>query len=354
MIFTYTATRDITEEPIRFVTEEAIDLAFNCVEDDSGNKFPTSVDMDGSVIVILTLEKGQTAQLELCYDSDTAEVVVANSEESKAVDVNIGSKLFTRYVYDDTFAKPFLGPLLASDGETSFTRLDFETEEHPHQRSIIGAIGDVNGIDFWNEFGNYGYEKHMELTICTSGTAFGRVGAKICWQSADGEPVINEERTFTFYNQQGDVKYVDIEMKLIADYCDVKIGKTKEAGPLGVRVNEAIRVDNGGCFTNSYGGVNEGECWGKSAHFCDYFGNINDKLYGIAVFDNEQNERFPTAWHIRDYGLFAANNLYFKGGYELEKGQSVTYRYRVCVYEGNKPDIYGKYNCYLAFASEKE
>ncbi|MBE5817759.1 MAG: hypothetical protein E7312_01740 [Clostridiales bacterium] len=354
MILTYTATRNITEEPIRIICEDAIDLAFDCAKDASGNKFPASVDTDGSVIVILTLEKGKTVELELCHDGDTYDVVLAHSEESRSVDVNIAGKLFTRYVYDDEFAKPFLGPVLASDGLTSFTRLDFETTEHPHQRSIIGAIGDVNGIDFWNEFGNYGYERQKAIKNCMSGSAFGRVSAEICWQSREGEPVLNEERTFTFYNQQGDVKYVDIEMKFIADYCDVTVGKTKEAGPLGVRVNEELRADRGGSFTNSYGGINEEECWGKSAHFCDYFGNINGKLYGIAVFDNEQNERFPTAWHIRNYGLFAANNLYFKGGYELKKGQSVIYRYRICFYEGTKPDVYGKYNCYLAFTKEGE
>ena len=42
-----------------------------------------------------------------------------------------------------------------------------------------------------------------------------------------------------------------------------------------------------------------------------------------------KNERHPTAWHVRAYGLFAANNLFFKGGFTIQAGQSITYRYRV-------------------------
>ena len=47
------------------------------------------------------------------------------------------------------------------------------------------------------------------------------------------------------------------------------------------------------------------------------------------MFDNSKNERHPTAWHVRAYGLFAANNLFFKGGFTIQAGQSITYRYRV-------------------------
>jgi len=56
---------------------------------------------------------------------------------------------------------------------------------------------------------------------------------------------------------------------------------------------------------------------------------------GIAAFDDEMNERFPTAWHIRNYGLFAANNLYFKGGFTIKAGESLTYRFRVVFHEDN-------------------
>lgn len=83
----------------------------------------------------------------------------------------------------------------------------------------------------------------------------------------------------------------------------------RRPGPLGIRINEEMRADRTGSFVNAYGARNEAECWGRPAPWCDYTGMVEGQKYGTAVFDHEDNERYPTAWHIRDYGLFAANNL---------------------------------------------
>lgn len=108
-------------------------------------------------------------------------------------------------------------------------------------------------------------------------------------------------------------------------------GATKEAGPLGIRVRDEMRCDIGnGHILNSWGARGENECWGRSAEWCDYSADIDGAgQMGITVFDNCKNERHPTAWHVRAYGLFAANNLFFKGGFTIQAGQSITYRYRV-------------------------
>jgi len=45
----------------------------------------------------------------------------------------------------------------------------------------------------------------------------------------------------------------------------------------------------------------------KHADWCDYYGSIGGKTVGIAMFDHPSNPRHPTTWHVRDYGLFAAN-----------------------------------------------
>ncbi|MBE6542374.1 MAG: hypothetical protein E7672_08005, partial [Ruminococcaceae bacterium] len=72
------------------------------------------------------------------------------------------------------------------------------------------------------------------------------------------------------------------------------------------------------------------ECWSKVAEWCDYAGNIDGVgEMGITVFDCHTNERFPTAWHIRAYGLFAANNLFFKGSVSIPAGESITYKFRI-------------------------
>jgi hypothetical protein len=62
----------------------------------------------------------------------------------------------------------------------------------------------------------------------------------------------------------------------------------------------------------------------------------------IAMIDHPQNPGYPTYWHARGYGLFAANplgqNVFSEGretlNFTLEPRASATFRYRILVLEG--------------------
>jgi len=326
------AIREMKEEPVFVKTSEAVSA--RTVAAIAGGKACPAQAVEGGVVIIATQPKG-IVEYTLVEGEMPSQVHMEHDEEKKRIDIVIGGKLFTSYVYEDGLAKPYLGPMYTRDGQT-YTRLDFETKEHPHHRSLFLAIGDINGIDFWNEPEDRGLEIPNGFENFEEGTAFAAFTAKNIWKSIDGIPQLDESRRFTLYNQSEACRYLDIEMTLTASYGDVAVGPTKEAGPLGIRMNEGLRADKGtGTLMNSYGAVGEGECWGRSAQWCDYSGTLSDKPYGIAAFDDEMNERFPTAWHIRNYGLFAANNLFFKGGFTIKKGESLTYRYRVVFHEGD-------------------
>jgi hypothetical protein len=59
----------------------------------------------------------------------------------------------------------------------------------------------------------------------------------------------------------------------------------------------------------------------------------------IVIIDHPKNPNYPTFWHARGYGLFAANPLgekIFTNGkseknLQLQKGDSVTFRYRIVI-----------------------
>jgi hypothetical protein len=59
----------------------------------------------------------------------------------------------------------------------------------------------------------------------------------------------------------------------------------------------------------------------------------------IAILDHPSNPGYPTYWHARGYGLFAANPLGQKAlsngkeelNFALEAGKSVTFRHRVLI-----------------------
>jgi hypothetical protein len=69
-------------------------------------------------------------------------------------------------------------------------------------------------------------------------------------------------------------------------------------------------------------------------------GKVGDEPVSIVIFDNPENPGFPTYWHARGYGLFAANPLGRKAfdpkademDFTIPAGQSATFRYRVVIF----------------------
>jgi hypothetical protein len=68
-------------------------------------------------------------------------------------------------------------------------------------------------------------------------------------------------------------------------------------------------------------------------------GRVGDEPVTITILDHPANPGFPTYWHARGYGLFAANPLgkkIFTDGKEemnfsLGPNESVTFRYRILI-----------------------
>lgn len=325
--------RNCVQEPIFIDTSRKVPQTVKSAVSGDGRTFPAQAAKDG-VIVIVTGEKDEELDLTLSDEPVAGSVSISSGREPDSLDVMISKKRFTSYVYSDKFIKPFLGPIFGKNG-LGYTRFDLAATEHPHQRSLIVAVGDVNGYDFWNEPKGEGVENHRKLGNIVSGSAYGSFKAYNVWNTKSGNAVIDESREFTFYNQSEDCRYVDIEIVFKASYGPVIFAATKEAGPLGIRINEKFKVINGGRMVNSYGGQGERECWGRPAHWCDYSGHSDGSEYGIAVFDSETNLRYPTTWHIRNYGLIAPNNLYFRGPIEIAEGDSLKYRYRVVFHSDN-------------------
>ena len=332
MTISITGRRAVTGEPVWIKTDG---IPVNCCSavTEDGIIYPAQPKEDG-VLVVADLDCDKAVAAQLSDKPAAGGVEVRPAEDQKALDIFIGGKLFTSYVFDRSLLKPYLGPVYTAAG-TSYTRLDLETTEHPHQRSVFIAVGDVNRIPLRNEpRQTVGPQRPQRFDQITSGPAWGGFTAKNIWYDhKKGNALLDEKRTFTFYNQPDRCRYVDVETTFTASYCDVQFGNTKEAGPLGIRINEEMRADRSGSFINAYGARNEAECWGRPAPWCDYTGMVGGQQYGIAVFDHEDNERYPTTWHIRDYGLFAANNLYFKGGLKIPRHYSLTYKFRICFHE---------------------
>jgi hypothetical protein len=145
---------------------------------------------------------------------------------------------------------------------------------------------------------------------------------------------------------------------MIASNGDLVFGDSKE-GAFGLRVPATMAVDakEGGRILNSAGQTDE-QAWGRAAEWVDYHGPVDGKPAGIAVFSMPDSFRHPTRWHVRTYGLFAANPIGQKefpaddiaqGEVTLKRGSTLRLHYRVLFYNGELAndqiaDIYKAYS----------
>jgi hypothetical protein len=126
----------------------------------------------------------------------------------------------------------------------------------------------------------------------------------------------------------------------------VTFGDTKE-GMFGLRVASSMDVTRkkGGKITNAEGLTDE-RAWGQASPWVDYVGPVKDQTVGIAVLNHPASFRYPTTWHVRTYGLFAANPFGWKdfgkaerGDHTLPAGESIRFAYRVILHKGDTASL---------------
>jgi len=270
------------------------------------------------------------------------------TEHDDKVTVEIDGKLFTEYRFKEP-QRPFFYPVIGPTGAPVIRHWPIEdgypheAHDHPHHKSLWYTHGDVNGVDFWADGrGKIVHEKFLEVS---SGAKVGVIASQNKWVAPDGKVVCTDTRTHRFYNTP-DAQMMDFEITIHASNGQVTLGDTKE-GSMGIRLAPTLRLKGEvgkGHIINSEGQT-DGDTWGKRARWCDYYGPVNGEIVGVAIFDHPSNPRHPTWWHVRDYGLYAANPFGIHdfekkpagtGDFVIPAGESATFKYRFYIHEGDE------------------
>jgi len=269
-------------------------------------------------------------------------------------------------------SKPILFPVIGPTGE-SFTRaypmidVSGEDRDHPHQRSFWFTHGSVNGIDFWAEDRpgtppekkTKGTIREQERQVIVEGPVLARLRTRDEWLAPDGRRVCQDRRTVTFYHTQA-VRIIDFEIAIEATAGPLTFGDTKE-GMFGLRLASSMDVKRkkGGKITNAEG-LTDDRAWGKASPWVDYVGPVKEQTVGVAILNHPGSFRFPTTWHVRDYGLFAANPFGWKdfgrpdrGDYTLPAGESLRFAYRIILHKGDTASL-GAPGYFQAYAQPPE
>jgi hypothetical protein len=281
----------------------------------------------------------------------SAEVTAERNE--KGVAIKIDGKPFTEYLKRAGHS-PALYPLIGPTGRPVTRSYPFEaapqdaSDDHPHHQSFWFTHDKVNGLNFGaanknDDKGDSGVHiAHREFEDVSSGDT-ARIKTRDDWMDGD-KRICEDERTLVFGKGPKDTRWIDFTITLKATDGDVTFGDTKE-GSFAVRVADSMRVDakKGGHIVNSDGKENAA-AWGLPARWVDYTGPVDGETVGIAIMSHPKSFRPLPRWHVRTYGLFAANPFGQKdfpkpaaakqGEYTLKKGDSITLRYRVILHRG--------------------
>lgn len=245
-------------------------------------------------------------------------------------------------------SKPFFYPLNL-DGVCLTRKVAARSEpepkiDHPHHRSLWVAHGDLNGVNIWDDGEGHGFQRHVAFGSRYGGPVCGGFTETVRWETKDGKPVIEDERSFRLWRSASGEVLLDLAVTFHAAHGPVKFGDTKEGGICALRVREPLQGDRTGLMTHATGAVTEPEIWGHRSPWIDYSGELDGRKTGIAVFDHPKSFRYPTHWHARDYGLFTANPFAWHdyqtgwsqdGSYTIEAGKRLPFRYRVLLHEGD-------------------
>ncbi|MDO9340279.1 MAG: PmoA family protein [Bacteroidales bacterium] len=307
-------------------------------------------------------------------EQKVSQVDFVNREADKKVDIMIDGKFFTAFCWPDNVYKPILYPVYTSAG-TEITRgfplkpRKGEQNDHIHQVGIWLNYGNVNGHDFWGngyrgvKESNGGVIRHLRIEQLKGGSGEGSFVSFESWLDPKGEELMTEKTEYHFI-AKGSARIIDRITTLTAGDTAVLFKDTKE-GMFGIRVARQLELPSsqGVILTDASGNPSKGKdtknegvsgnyrssegvtgetVWGTRAKWMDLFGIIGDEKISLVICDHPKNPGYPTYWHARGYGLFAANPLgwndFTKGkeifNFTIPAGRSATFRYRVIVNSG--------------------
>ena len=314
--------------------------------------------------------------LAVSVGTQSPRIQVTPHDVAPRVDVAIDGKPFTSYIYARDLKKPSLFPLRTAKGVVVTRGYPLEPRpnertDHPHHLGLWFNYGDVNGLDFWNNSEAIGLDRapkmgailHKRLIETSSGLTKGELNVEMDWVDAKGTLLLKENTRFTF---RGDAesRTIDRITRLSALKERVVLGDNKE-GLLGIRVARGLEhpsktpdtftdangvpsktrvVNNEGAHGTYIGsdGKTGDDVWGTRGPWMLLRGSVGNEPVTLAILDHPSNPGYPTYWHARGYGLFAANNLgrtvfdpqQPAASVTLEPGQSITFRHRVLILDG--------------------
>ncbi|HEY0271604.1 MAG TPA: PmoA family protein [Chitinophaga sp.] len=311
------------------------------------------------------------AMFPCCIYAQHSSVTFNPDPTQHRISVSVNGKSFCNFIYPDNLEKPVLYPIFSPGGHRitrGYPPAAGESTDHPHHVGLWLNYESVNGLDFWNNSSaipankksHYGWILGVQVTGAHDSTLTYTAN----WENQAHHVLLKEDTRFVFRGSKN-IRIIDRITTLTAQRDSVHFDDMKD-GMLGLRVVKSLELpDTARSFTDAQGNVTTvaasgsgatgnyltstgktgNEAWGTRGEWCMLYGEVEKEEVAVVIFDHPENPGFPTYWHARNYGLFAANPLghkVFSNGlqtlnFSLAPGASATFRYRIIIYSGPTP-----------------
>ena len=221
-----------------------------------------------------------------------------------------------------THTRPYIHPLRSPDGKHVLTQ--FSPGHHKHQTGLYWGQTRINKRDFFHNYRG-DYWKHIQNRL---GNNFMEFHSQLL--DGKGAPMLGDRQQWNYIPGKNhyilDLKWTGTALQ------DVTIGKYSYGG-LFLRMPWKRGIKSA-CVDSEGQKNQQGE--GKSAKWVDLAMQIEgmEEMAHIVMVDHPDNPGYPTLWRIDgQFGVGPA--LARRGDIKIAMGESLTYRYRLVVYEGN-------------------
>ncbi|MEO0474955.1 MAG: PmoA family protein [Planctomycetota bacterium] len=295
--------------------------------------------------------------------------------KDKVHQVMIGDELFVGYNPTNT-QKPYLYPIIGPTG-ANMTRhyplkkdIAGESDDHPHHTSLWFTHGGINGVDFWHGKSGAGVVTNLSSKQPETPGQWPAIEAADRWLKPDRSKLADSITDYQFSVLDDGARIIEYKtmIKPALGIDELIFADTKE-GTMAIRLAPQLRLKGKvatGKAINSEGDKDRA-VWGKRAKWVAYWGVIDGKTCGVAIFDHPSNLRHPTWWHARDYGLVAANPFGISdfergkhkrgaGNHAVKQGEALSLRYYFVFFAGTaeEADIAGKYEQWVKKTTSEE
>ncbi len=313
-------------------------------------------------------------------DTTHDRVELEHDRSNERIDVIVDGDHFTTYQYasdDPVLSKPILQPIVSEDGGIVTRGYPLaprpgERVDHRHHTGHFFTYGvdpGIAGVNFWGVYDEIEPDEEqtkgrivLDEIETVGGGDDGELVVRHTWERGDGTAILLERTAFRFGSTDTG-RYIDRQTTLSAADDVVPMPDDKE-GMLGLRVARSLElpateadlpptevvgqdgkpttatgdvaIDPTGDYLSATGETGL-DVWGTRAKWMRLDGTVDGDAVAVTIMDHPENPGFPTYWHARGYGLFAANPLgqaVFTDGAErmdfaIEPGEPATFRYRI-------------------------